>query len=53
MESRVDTTTEAHRQIFTIQEIFNVAHLMMYNEELLHGHSSALLNPRGGETWSA
>lgn len=44
MEARIGSTTVADRLVFVLKVIFNMAHLVMHGEKLLHGHSGALFD---------
>lgn len=46
VESRVGAVTEGDGLIFILQEVLNVSHLVVYGDEVVHGHHRALLDPR-------
>lgn len=48
METRVGSATEAHWLLLVLQVILDVAHLVVYGEELLHCHRGALLDSAKG-----
>lgn len=50
VETGVGSTTVTHRLVLVLQVILDVTHLMVHSEELLHGHSGALLDSTGGKT---
>lgn len=45
MEARVSSITEGHRLVFVLQEVLNMAHLMMYRDQVIHSDNSALFYP--------
>lgn len=48
MESRVGAVAERDGLILILQEVLNVAHLMVHSDEVVQGHHCALLDPRDG-----
>ncbi len=49
VESRVGAVTERDGLILILQEVLNVAHLMVHGDEVVHGHHRALLDPWDGK----
>lgn len=45
MEARVGSVTEGHGLVFVLQKILHVAHLMVYCDQVVHGHNCALFDP--------
>lgn len=45
VESRVGSVTEGHRLIFVLQEVLDVAHLVVHRDQVVHSHNSALFDP--------
>lgn len=45
METRVGSITERHRLVFVLQEVLDVAHLMVHRDQVIHRHNSALFDP--------
>lgn len=48
MKTGVGSATEAHWLVLVLQVILDVAHLVVYGEELLHCHRGALLDSAKG-----
>lgn len=45
METRVGPVAEGDRLVLVLQEVLDVAHLMMHCDEVIHVHHGALLDP--------
>ncbi len=50
VESRVGAVAERDVLILILQEVLNVAHLMVHGDEVIHGHHRALLDPWDGKS---
>lgn len=45
MEARVGSIAEGHRLVFVLQEVLDVAHLMVHCDQVIHSHDCALFDP--------
>lgn len=45
MKAGVGSVTEGHGLVFVLQEILNVAHLVVHGDQVIHCDNSALLDP--------
>lgn len=45
VEARVSTSTQRHRQVFVLEVVLHMAHLVVYCGQLVHCDPRALLNP--------
>lgn len=48
VEARVGTLAQGDRLVLVLQVVLNVAHLMVYCGQLVHGDPCALLDPGAG-----
>lgn len=45
VEARVGAVAEGHGLVFVLQEVLDVAHLMVHRDQVVHRHHRALLDP--------
>lgn len=45
VEARVGSIAEGHWLVFVLQEVLDMAHLMVHRDQVIHSHNSALLDP--------
>lgn len=45
VEARVGSVAEGHGLVFVLQEVLDVAHLMVHSDQVIHGHDGALFDP--------
>lgn len=45
MEPRIGPVTERHGLLFVLQEVLDVAHLMVHGDQVVHGDHCALFDP--------
>lgn len=45
VEARVGSIAEGHGLVFVLQEVLDMAHLMVYGDQVIHGHNGALFDP--------
>ena len=50
VEARVGAVSEGHRLVLVLQEVLDVAHLVVHGDQVVHGYHRALLDPESGST---